>query len=151
MQVGMSLAEVTLQEVSHNLPELAQKEWTLREILKEKSFEISVRVPQLSEDEVEGNERYARVVFSASEKGVRITIYHGALDQAYSLTHNAQFCEQIIESLKQHGAVQVLELAVQLYELLYHPLQRLIAAEVERKTLSLKTEIDTLKVKLSGD
>jgi len=149
MQVGMGYAELSLREVNNLLPELVAKEHTLREILQSRSFEASVRVADLSDEDA--HERHARVIFGASEKGVRITIYYNGLDIAYPLSHNAQLCERIISDFRNSDAFQVLKLAVELYDLLFQPLQRMISLEVTKQVLSVKAEISTLKAKLSND
>ena len=148
MKVGMSVVDLTLSEVSSIFPTLSSREYTLRGLLSAKSFEFVVQIRRQVDDEEEYSPE-ARVVFWANEKQVMITIHHSLLHQNRSLAANAQLCEDILNTLKENGSIRLLELAVDLYELLYRPLQVLITSEVRKLIYPIQAEVDALKRKVS--
>ena len=150
MKVGMSVVDLTLSEVSSIFPTLSSREHKLRELLSAKSsFEFVVQIRRQVDDEEEYSPEQARVVFWANEKQVMITIHHSLLHQNRSLAANAQLCEDILNTLKENGSIRLLELAVDLYELLYRPLQVLITSEVRKLIYPIQAEVDALKRKVS--
>jgi len=149
MKVGMSVVDLTLSEVSSIFPTLSSREHKLRELLSARSFDFVVQIQRQVNDEEEYSPEQARVIFWANEKQVMITIHHPLLHLNRPLAQNAQLCEDILNALSNDGSVRLLELAVDLYELLYRPLQVLITSEVQKLIYPIQAEVDALKRKVS--